>query len=153
MANGKNVYNTLCAALDERNWKYEKHEEDLVVRFGVNGEDIPVGFAINVNDERDLIICFSRLPFSFPEDKRIDGCVAVSSVNYTMVSGSFDYDISDGSVTFRLINSYKGCTVDQELFTFIVDLTCTMVDKYNDKFFMLSKGMISIEDFLKSKAE
>lgn len=153
MANGKTVYNTLCAALDEIGWKYKKHDEDLVVNFGVNGEDLPIAFVIVVDDERDLIRCFSGLPFNFPEDKRLDGCVAVSSVNYTMVSGSFDYDISDGSVTFRLINSYKGCTVDQELFTFIVDLTCAVVDKYNDKFFALSKGMISIEDFLKREAE
>ena len=36
----KEVYATLCAALDRREWHYEKDEENLVVHFGVSSDDI-----------------------------------------------------------------------------------------------------------------
>ena len=35
MIRAKEVYNTLCTAIDNRDWNYEKLEEKLVVHFSV----------------------------------------------------------------------------------------------------------------------
>ena len=41
----------------------------------------------------------------------------------------------------------------EELFNYMVMLAAGTVDDYNDKFLMISKGMWSIEDFLKWEQE
>ena len=38
LALAKTVYSDLCDSLEKRGWHYQKHEEDLVVTFGVTGE-------------------------------------------------------------------------------------------------------------------
>ena len=83
MMNGQNmtaqqVYATMCQALDERNWKYTRFEEDLVVSFGVNGDDLPMNFVLQVDEERQVIRLMSGLPFKMPEDKRVEGAIAAA---------------------------------------------------------------------------
>ena len=76
LKNARNVFNTLCGMLDEMDFHYEIHEDDLVVTFGMQGEDIPMQFVINVDADRDLVRLLSLLPFTFEEDKRIDAAIA-----------------------------------------------------------------------------
>ena len=51
----KIVYNTLCKALDSKNWKYQEHPEDMVVTFTSAGEDIPMEFVVFIDSYRQLV--------------------------------------------------------------------------------------------------
>jgi len=146
------AYQTLCDALDARNWKYSKEElgGNQLVRFGVNGDDIPMDLVIVVDAERSVIRCLSFLPIKFPEDKRVEGAIAACIVSNGFADGGFDYDLSSGSISFRLVASFRETEISQELCAYMVDCTCAMVDKYNDRFMMLAKGLIDLETFLKA---
>ena len=72
----KQVYQTMCDAIDRRNWRYGKDEEKLLVHFGVNGDDIPMQFILIVDADRQLIRVMSQLPFKMSEDKRMEGAIA-----------------------------------------------------------------------------
>jgi hypothetical protein len=148
MANGKKVYNEICKILDGIDWTYTRHDDDLIISSGIKSEDLPIEFLIAVNDDRNLIQYISKLPFVMPEDKRVDGAVAVAVANYGMINGSFDYDIKDGEIRFRLTQSYIDGTPSAELIRYMIAVSSGMVDNYNDKFFMLAKNMISISDFI-----
>lgn len=142
------LYRQLCKNLDDRNWTYEKNEEDMGVIFTVTGEDLPMHYMINVDAERQLIRVISPMPFTFSEDKRMDGALAICIANYGMADGGFDYDVKEGLVTFRLAVCFAGDTVvGDELFNYIVNLPCAMVDFFNDKFMALNKGLIDINKF------
>lgn len=145
----KEVYSTLCKALDNRGWKYEKDEEEFLVHFGVNGEDLPINFVILVDVDRQLIRVLSSLPFKMSEEKRIDGAIAACAATYKMADGGFEYDISDGSIVFKTAACFSESVIGEGIFRYMIALTCAMVEKYNDKFFALNKGLIKIEDFLK----
>ena len=108
----KQVYNTICEALDNRDWHYGKEEDELLVHFGVNGDDIPLQFIIVVDAERQLIRLMSPLPFKMSESKRIEGAIATCAASYGMADGSFDYDLSDGKIVF---NVAKPVTLSIEL--------------------------------------
>lgn len=154
--NGQNmtaqqVYATMCQALDERNWKYSRFEEDLVVSFGVNGDDLPMNFVLQVDEERQVIRLMSGLPFKMPEDKRVEGAIAAIVASYGMVDGSFDYDLQSGSVLYRMTASFRGSRVGTGLFAYLIDCACAMVDRYNDKFLAISKGILTIQDFLRQE--
>ena len=100
--------------------------------------------------DRQLIRVMSPLSFKLDEDKRVEGAIAVCAASYGMADGSFDYDLSDGSIVFRMTASFRESTIGEELIQYLISCTCAMVDKYNDKFLALSKGVMSLEDFIKN---
>ena len=142
------VYGTLCSTLDSHEWHYKKDEEKLSIDCGAQGEDLPMEITIKVDAERQLIMLLSHLPFVISEDKRLDVAIAVSAVNDKLVDGSFDYNIADGHMFFRMTSSFIESEIGNELFTYMLMVSCHTIDEYNDKFLMLGKGMMSIEDFI-----
>ena len=144
----KNVYETACRALDNRDWKYQRHDEDLTLTFGAKGDDLPMDFVMIVNPKAQVISLISILPYKISEDKRVEASLAVNIANYGLINGSFDYDISDGEIRFRLCSSFRDSLIGQELINYMVMVSASTIDKYNDKFLMISKGVYSIEDFI-----
>ena len=144
----KSVYYSLIDMLDTRNWKYERHDDDLVIRSGIKGEDLPIEFIVYVKPKNQVVQFISSLPFNIPEDKRVEAAIAVCVANYGLVDGSFDYDVNDGEIRYRLTSSYRDSYLGADLFEYMIMCAASTVDDYNDRFFMLSKGMISIEDFM-----
>lgn len=69
---------------------------------GVQGDDLPMQFILIVDGERQLIRLLSPMPYAMSEDKRIGGALATCAASYSMPDGSFDYDLSDGSIIFRM---------------------------------------------------
>lgn len=150
MAKAKETYDVLCRMMDNQGWHYEKEEEELIVKSGVKGNDFPIEFIIRVNPRNQLVSFLSRLPFNVEEDKRIDVALAICAVNYWLADGSFDYDLTDGSIIFRLTSSYKESTLGEALFEYMVMVSAATVDNYNDKFFMISKGMMTYQQFIET---
>ncbi len=148
MTIAKVVYQTLCKALEQRDWTFKKDEEKLLVNFGVSGDDIPMQFIIIVDAERQLIRLMSPLPFKMSEEKRVEGAVATCAASFGMADGSFDYDLSDGTIVFRMTASFRESLIGEGLFQYMISCSCAMVDKYNDQFLALDKGIVSITDFI-----
>ncbi len=149
LKNAQIVYKTLCDMMDERELHYEKTPEKLSVHFIMSGDDIPMDVVAVIDAERELIRMFSVLPFAFSEEKRAEGAIATCQANYKLVDGSFDYDIRDGRIIFRMTSSYVQSLISKELLAYMIACLCWTVDEYNDKFLMIDKGMLSIEDFFK----
>ncbi len=148
MERAKKVYNTLCTAIDKRDWTYDREDEDLIVRFNVSGEDIPMSFILIVDADRQLVRLLSPIPFNMGEDKRMEGAIATCVASYGFINGSFDYDLEDGSIVFRLTQSFRGSDVSEEVLQYMISLSCSVVDNYNDRFMALNKGLLSITDFI-----
>ena len=104
---------------------------------------------IKVDEDRQLIRVMSPMPFKMDESRLAEGAVAVCAASYGMVEGNFDYDISDGSIVFRMTASFRESLIGAEMIQYMISCTCSMVDKYNDMFLALSKGMLSLEEFMK----
>lgn len=141
-------YATLCSALDSHEWNYQKHEEDLAITCTARGDDLPVELTVTVDADRELVMVMSRLPVVAPEDKRVETTIAVSAANNIMVNGCFDFDLSNGCLYFRIANSYIDSELGEDLFFYLIMCACTTIDEYNDRFLMLSKGMIDLNKFI-----
>ena len=151
MRKAQEVFNTLVHMLDTRGWKYEKHEEELLIKSGIKGEDLPVEFIVVVNPRNEVVQFLSSLPFNMPDEKRVDGAIAVCIANYGLVDGSFDYDLRDGEIRYRLTSSYRESTLGEDLFEYMIMVAASTVDKYNDKFFMIAKGMMTVTQFMEQE--
>lgn len=148
MAKAREVFEGIVSMLDTRDWKYEKFEDDLLIRSGIKGDDLPVEFILFVKPQNQVVQFISKLPFNIPEDKRVDAAIAVSVANYGLVDGSFDYDINDGEIRYRLTSSYRDSYLSHDLFEYMIMCAASTVDQYNDRFFMLAKGMMTIQQFI-----
>lgn len=144
----KDLYDRMCKYLEEKGWKFKKEEDDLVIHFRVSGDDIPMIMILQIDSDRELIRLTSPIPFNFEDDKRIDGAIATCYVSNKLTDGSFDYDIRDGSVAFRMTASFANSDIGTDLIAYMIACSLFTVDEYNDKFLALNKGMISITDFI-----
>ena len=158
MAEQKNLeqaqaaFATLCQALDKHEWHYKKNEEELTIESGAQGDDLPMEITVKIDPNRDLVLLISHIPFVIQDDKRLDVAIAVSAVNNALVDGCFDYDISSGHMFFRMTNSFLESKLSEDVFMYMLLCSCQTIDEYNDKFLMLAKGMVSIQQFLSTLA-
>ena len=148
LKHAQSVYETACRALDARDWKYTRHDEDLVISCGARGEDLPMDLLIVVNPRAQVVSVISPMPFKISEDKRVDGALAVCVANYGFVDGTFGYDIRDGEIRFRIVSSFRESILSEELINYMIVLAASTVDDYNDKFLAVSSGIMSIEQFI-----
>ena len=151
-AAGKAVYDALVAHLHSINLKFtsEEREEDYLVQFNMSGEDIPMRFFIYVKPERQVVTLHSPQPVTFAEDKRDQAYKAICAINYRLSDGDFQIDLRGGEVLFNMTNCYAGCQVGDELFNYMLGMSINIVDEFNDKLLMLSKGLIDIDTLIKS---
>lgn len=143
------TFQTLCSTLDRENWRYEKWD-GLRIKLGVQGEDLPMEIVIEVETDRQLVILLSHLPCVIPEDERLDLGVAITTVNDRLVDGCFDFDLGTGDIYFRMTNSFKDSELGSDLFMYMLLCACHTIDDYNDKFLLLSKGLLTLDKFLES---
>lgn len=92
----------------------------------------------------------SPIPFSVPEDKRIDMSLAITTINNHLVDGFFDFDMSNGKINFQLTASYIESILGKNLFDYMLNVSAITVDEYNEKFLLISKGIITLEQFIDS---
>ena len=149
----REAYNLIINTLNAKGWTYDREDDKMIIRTGVAGEDLPINFVLIVNENNGVMQFLSSLPIHMPEDMRVDGAIAVAVANYGMVDGSFDYDISDGEIRFRLTTAFRDGTLGTDNVEYLIGVGAAMVEKYNDRFFMLAKKMMTIEQFIEKENE
>lgn len=150
MKRAQETFENLCETFDSKGLHYEKDESKLRIECEAQGDDLPVNIIFRIDAEKERVKLLSILPFTTPEDKRFDLAVAVSMVNYRIVNGCFDYDITDGTMCFRMTCAFMDTTVKSDTFLYMLFCAFATVDKYNDKLMMLAKGMISLDKFVET---
>ncbi len=142
----------LCSVLDARDWKYERNDEELQVEFSVTGNDLPMPIRLFVDVERQVVRLMSPLPFTVPEEKRLDIALAVTAVNCNLAAGNFDFDIEKGVFGFRIASSYIESDISDAALDYMLRAACETIDANNDQFKAIIDGTLSLERFLIEKA-
>lgn len=148
---GQTMYETICEMFDDRGFHYERRDEDHIINCTVNGEDIPMDIIFHVRDERQIVQLISPMPFRVPEEKRMDVALAILVINDLLIDGSFDYDVTTGRIAFRLTACYIDSILGKGLFDYMLGVSAATIDEYNDKFLMIGKGMLPVEDFIENE--
>ncbi len=145
----KKVYKTLCDTLDLIGWTYDRHDDDFIVTLGVNGDDLPMNFVLGIDPDSQLIRCLSRLPVQFTAENMVAGAIVCAHATWRLIDGSFDLNISNGNVTFRMNASYADSLISTELIRYLIATACNTIDGYNDGIALVANGSMTIEEFMK----
>ena len=146
---GKALYGTLCSTLDGMKWTYNKDEENLVIRTSAVGDDLSMKLMIKIDSERQVMYLKSPMPFDIPTQVRDTMAKAIIMANYSMLNGSFEFDFSDGYLAFKMVIPYMESMISQAVCKYMIVLSCSMTDKFNDKFKALAEGRMSLAEFEK----
>ena len=142
------TFETMCRALDQRSIRYQKDEEKLWVRFGVRSDGLPVDILLRMDVQRQLVILLSQLPFRMSREHLTDGALAVTAANFILADGSFDYNLNDGGMMFRLTASFRDSMLGEGLFEYMMVTAVRTVDRFSDRLLMLSKGRMTLDEFI-----
>lgn len=143
----KSMYNTLCKTLDDMKWQYNKEEEKLIVRTSAVGEDLSMKLYMKIDADRSVMYLKSPMPFNIPADKCEILCRAAIIANWQMLNGSFEMDLADGYLGFKVVVPFMESIISTKTCHYMINLSCRMVDKFNDKFQSLVDGKMTLDQF------
>ena len=141
------LYNTLCQTLDNMKWGYSKEEDVFVVRTKAIGNDLTMDLFIKIDADRQVMYLKSPMPYNVPSDSRDMLAKAVIMANYTMLNGSFEYDLSDGYLAFKMVVPYMESMLSECVCHYMIMVSCQMTDNFNDKFKALIDGKMTMDEF------
>ena len=142
----ENTFDTVCAALDERRWYYEKDKENYTLNCKANGKDLMMEIDVSLDVDKRIVMILSRLPFTVPKERRDEMAEAICMINHALGEGCFDYHVKKGTVCFRMTSSYRGSVIAKSVFDRMIVMSFATVDQYNDKIFLYSLGAISLDE-------
>ena len=143
----KGVFDTLIDALSALGYTYDV-KNALALSFTAGGNDIPMHFNVTVDADKKIVILSSRLPLTVEMASIEDMAIAVCAANYSLCDGSFDYFIPNKEILFRMTTSYLDSDIGVELLDYMIRCATMTVDRYNDKLLMLSRGLVTLDEFL-----
>lgn len=143
----QSTYNTLCATLDNMKWRYDKEEDKLVVRTSAVGKDLTMKLYIKVDAERSVMYLKSGMPFKIPSERIDDIAKAIIMANWSMLNGSFEMDLTDGYTAFKMVVPFMESLISEKTCHYMINLSCKMIDTYNDKFKSLAEGNMTLLEF------
>ena len=138
----ENVFQTLCNAFDSQEIPYEKDDKTLSVSVVSGGEDLPMGFRIEIVESIQVILLRSPIPINVKPSKRLDMAVAVTRANHIIPDGSFDYDLKEGIVSFRMTSSFLDVEVSEKEFLYLIRTAYRVVEDFNDRFDAVNNGKL-----------
>ena len=141
------LYKTLCQTLDNMRWHYTKEEDQFVVRATAIGNDLSMDLFMKIDAERQVMYLKSPMPFIVPAPLRDKLATAVVMANFTMLNGSFEYDLSDGYLAFKMVVPYMESIVSERVCHYMIMVSCQMTDKFNDKFMALVDNTMTLAEF------
>lgn len=147
MKQARKMFDTLCGALDADNLVYSKNEEEMSVSLSFAGDEFSFDIEITADAERECIRLVSPLPFTFRESRRREGALVTGFANYTLREGCFDNVYERGKVYFRMTESYRDSLLSGASFAFMVRLAANTVQKFCERFLLVSFGKMSVEEF------
>lgn len=142
------IFKNLNNYLQKADWNYAKidRDGDGTVFLIAQGEDLSMGLMIKIDAERQLVYIMSQLPFVMDKEKLLEGAVATSMINQSLIDGSFDYDVKNGTISFRITTSWRGVLISDEIFEYLIMVSFLTIDKYNDKLLEISNGTMSLKE-------
>lgn len=142
------TYGTLVDYLNERNWNFDAEEDKLGIEFYMSGDDLRMHFRIFIDVPMQCVVLYSPMPFHMPEEHITAAALALSYINDRLLDGCFDLDLSNGRICFRQTFTFYDSLIGRNAFDQMIYAASHIVDDFNDQLLMLSKGAVTLSQFV-----
>ena len=146
------MYELVLSVIKRKKWDVDERPDDLELALNLEGEDLPIAMNIRIKERLEAISIFCNLPFEMTEENRMSVAAAINFVNGNLDEGNFDFNLKTGDIGFRNTALYsEGSIISDKLVDHMLDVTVQTLNRFTAGFFVLSKGMISLEQFLEAQ--
>lgn len=116
--------------LDGDDWKYQRVDGRSALRFGVSGEHGKLDCLAIADDSRDLLRFYSILPVMAPEPQRHLIAELVTRINYSLLVGNFELDMSDGEIRYKTTADFENVDVSLSVVKNVIYWNISTADRY-----------------------
>ena len=144
------VFNTIIRHLDGMKFKYDIMDspgEGHMIHLTMRGDDLPISLYIIVDADKELIIIKSPEFTKFAADKIDLAAKAVCAINDAILDGSYALNIDTGNVMWTITSCFRGSLVGEETIHYLMGVSVTTLDHYNELFMLLNMGAIDFDTF------
>ncbi len=152
------IYDSALSVIKNRRWVYKEESKDLMINFIVMGKKAPIPFTFSVDSSKRIAELYAPLTFTVGEGKKRTFSVAVGQTNYEIYDGLFVIDMTDGMIYYKMTHRYKPVdpkggdkyhedVIGEETFLYMVENSCKMLGRFNDKFEAINDGKMSLSEF------
>lgn len=142
------IFHLLTKTMNAAGWTYKQNRKEKLITTEFNGDKHAISLGIKVYADRQMVQVLALLSPAMPKDKLFDGAVAACLVNEGLGFGNFDYDMSDGSFSFRDSVSYLSVFITKTALAAMILRDVALVDKYNDYFYKLANNKMTLVQFV-----
>lgn len=147
------MYEKTQEMLTEKGVKFQVDDEKMMINFLMGGDDIPMDIYIISDAGGQKLRTLSKMPLAVNPDKMVEIATAVCIANNGLYMGNFDYVLTEGVIFFAIQQCFLDTDLSKELIDLMVAATIDAVDRYNDRFLMLNKGMLTLEKFIEMEQQ
>ena len=144
------VFNTIIAHLDKAGMKYNLQQapgDDYMIHLQARGEDLPITLFIVVDADRELIMIKSPEFTSFSADQIDMAAKAVCAINWSIADGSYALNLENGAIMWTLTTSFRGSLIGDETIFYLIGVSLSTLDRFNDRFMLLKMGAMDLDTF------
>jgi hypothetical protein len=90
--------------LDRNDWQHTAYPDASVFKMGCRLQDCSVTIILTTRENQDVcrLSCYSSYPVNVPDDLRFRVADAITRINFTLSSGTFEMDHRDGELCVRM---------------------------------------------------
>jgi len=126
--------NHLCEFFDAEGVHFLADHDKGILVAGFGGECGPIQLFGRVSMESNLFGLRFRLPLAVPAERRPAMATGVALANYGMPVGSFELDLSDGEVAFKIGLPTDDTIITQNQLNHCMAAGCFWIDRYSPAF-------------------
>ena len=121
----------ISSYLDNQKIQYEVNDEQNGFMFMVPIDEAFKKYYLGINVREDFTLMYAILPFQCPEDRRQAVAEYLTRVNYDLVCGNFEMNMSTGELRFRQCHRTSSFILEkEESYPLILALPTMVFKKY-----------------------
>jgi hypothetical protein len=125
----------------QQGWKYAMPENtSTVFLLGVSTKEGKFKCVLDVREEESKFIFFTIFSEKVPENQRLTIAELLMKINYTLFSGSFDMDFTDGQVRFKTSLMCESSNLTFPMIDYVVKGNISVMAQYSPLIHQYIKG-------------
>ncbi len=124
------LIDTVEEYLIEIGWKFERDDDNDVIKTGVNAKNASFRVIIYGLEEKDLLTVYVAQDNNIPKDKHIVVAEFITRANYGLNLGNFDLDLEDGELGYKVAIDMEGGQLSTDMVGNMVGAGVSTMDQY-----------------------
>jgi len=111
-------------------WDFVRDDLDGVLHTGHEGKNGEWKCYAKAREKQKQFVFYSIAPVNVPENMTTAIALFLTRVNYGLILGNFEFDLSDGEIRFKTSIDVQGAELTTVLVKHVVLANLKMMDKY-----------------------